>query len=142
MTLEKIWAMVRESALRERESYLDAWRGTGNVDVLKQIKDQISRLNAFKGASLTNSLETDHEGVRLALICAESWHASLADSQVGQEKILAAGIARRVTDIRMRLFGKTWLEATTEKSVAMPIHQVADWQKSGLTASEFLSSQR
>lgn len=143
MTRDNFWSIVRERAVRDRESYLDAWGGTGNVEVATQTSAEITRFNAFKGVTFKRSLEIDKEGVRLALLCAECWYESLADSQVGKEKKDAASMFRRVTELRMKMFGRTQLEATLadrENVVSVPIHKVHALIESGLSPTEFLST--
>jgi hypothetical protein len=109
--MNKFWSMVRERAVRDRESYLEAWGETGNLEVIAQTNAEISRFNAFKGMTFKQSLVADKEGVRLALLCAEIWYESLAECQVGKEKQEAIKILRRVYNLRMKLFGQTRIEA-------------------------------
>lgn len=144
VTRDNFWSIVREHAVRDRESYLDAWSGTGNVAVLTQTNAEIVRFNAFKGVTFKRYLESDKEGVRLALLCAEGWYESLADAQAGKEKKYATHMFRRVNELRMKLFGRTRLEAMLadcEKFVIVPIHKVQARIQSGLSPTEFLTTQ-
>lgn len=143
MTRDKFWSIVREHAVRDRESYLDAWGVTGNVDVATKTNAEVARFNAFKGVTFKRSLDSDKEGVRLALLCAECWYESLADCQVGKEKKSAKNMFLRVHALRLKLFGRTQLEATLADSknmVNVPMHRVSALLESGLAPNEFLAT--
>ena len=124
----------------DRESFLDAWNGTGNVQVIDDTNAEIARINALKGKTFKDSLVADREGVRLAMLFAESWYSGSEDAQVGREKRHAAAMFKRVHDLRSKLFGQTRLEAMCDNSVSVPIHKIRDLEKSGLAPREFLAT--
>jgi len=124
----------------DREGFLDAWSGTDNSQMIDDTNAEIARFNAIKGKTFKDSLVTDREGVRLALLCAESWYLGSASAQVGREKRHAAAMYKRVHELRSKLFGRTRLEAMCENSVSVPIHKISDMKKSGLAPREFLAT--
>ena len=140
MNRETLWPVVRERAVMDRESFLDAWSGTGNTRVMDDTNAEIARFNALKGKTFKDSLASDPEGVRLAMLCAESWYSGSEDAQVGREKRHAAAMYKRVRDLRSRLFGQTRLEAMCDNSISVPIHKIRDMEKSGLAPREFLAT--
>ena len=125
----------------DRVSFLDAWSGTGNNQVIDDTKAEIARFNAIKGKTFKESLVADREGVRLALLCAESWYSGSKDAQVDREKRHAAAMYKRVQELRKKLFGKTQLETMIGNAVAVPMHKIIDMEKSGLAPREFLNHQ-
>lgn len=127
-------------AVLDRESYLEAWENTGNEAMIAEIEAEIARMKALKGIPLAQALTTDREGVRLALLAAQCWFESLADSQVGKEKKSAAAMAKRVSQRRKELFGRTKLEAAVASAVSVPIHKVGEMIQSGLAPTEFLAT--
>ena len=139
-TKKSLWAKIQEMAVLDRESYLDAWKNTGNEKLIIEIEDEIARTKALKGLQLTKAMITDREGVRLAFLAAQCWFEALADSQVGAEKTLAIAMAKRVTEKRNKLFGRTKLEAMVVDTVSVPIHKVGQMLQSGLPPREFLDA--
>lgn len=140
MNRDAFWAVARDKAVLDRESFADAWGGTGNVENITQTNAEITRFNALNGLTFKQSLKADTEGVRLALLAAQCWYESLADSQAGNERRSAATMARQVTDLRMHLFGCTQLESVIQNSVSVPIHLVGKLLESGLAPAEFLAT--
>ena len=137
---ETLWPIARERAVLDREDFLDAWSGTGDSQVIDDTNVEIARFNAIKGKTFKDSMATDREGVRLALLCAESWYSGSADAQVGREKHHATAMYKRVNELRLKLFGKNKLEEIFDNSVAVPIHKIKDLEKSGLTPRDFLAT--
>lgn len=135
-----LWSQVQERAIRDREDYLDAWRGTGNEAVIRDIEAEIARTKALKGLQLARAIAVDREGVRLAFLAAQCWFESLADAGVGAEKTAATVMANRVTEKRIKLFGRTRLEVEMARAVSVPTHQVGKMVQSGLAPSEFLGT--
>lgn len=140
MNRDTLWTIVRERAVMDRECFLDAWSGTGDVEVIDTTNAEIARFNAIKGKTFKDSLVADREGVRLALLCAESWYSGSKSAQVGREKRHATAMYKRTHELRLKLFGQTWLEAMCDNSVSVPIHKVWDLVKSGLEPHEFLAT--
>jgi hypothetical protein len=124
----------------DRESFLEAWNGTGNVQVINDTKSEIARFNALKGKTFKDSLVADREGVRLAMLSAESWYSGSEDAQVGREKRHAAAMFKRAHNLRSKLFGKTRIEAMCDNSVSVPMHKIREMEKSGLAPREFLAT--
>ena len=124
----------------DRESFLDAWSGTGNVRVIDDTNAEIARFNAIKGKTFKDSLGSDREGVRLALLCAESWYSGSESAQVGREKRHAATMYRRAHELRTKLFGNTQLETMLENTVSVPTHKIRDMEQSGLAPRDFLAT--
>lgn len=140
MNRETLWPTVRERAVMDRESFLDAWSGTGDAQVIDDTNAAIARFNAIKGKTFKDSLVADREGVRLALLCAESWYSGSQSAQVGREKRHAAAIYKRAHELRMKLFGNTQLETMLKNTVSVPIHKISDMEKSGLAPRDFLAT--
>lgn len=124
----------------DRESFLDAWSGTDNTQVVGDTSAEIARFQALKGKAFKEALDADREGVRLALLSAEFWFSGVQVAQVGREKRKAATMYRRVHDLRSKTFGRTRLEAMVESAVAVPIHMAGELLKSGLAPTEFLAT--
>lgn len=137
---QSLWAKVRDRAVQDRESYLDAWANTGNATVIAEIEADIARIRALKDHTLSQALSKDPEGVRVAFHAAQCWYESLEASQIGNEKALAAAMAKRVVAKRLSLFGRTPMEKAFGNSVSVPINKVAKMIESGLSPSEFLKT--
>jgi hypothetical protein len=132
MNRESLWPTVCDRALMDRESFLEAWSGTGDNQVKDDINAEIARFRLLKGKTLKESMAADREGVRLAMLSAECWYLGTESAQVGREKKHAAAMYKRVHEVRSKLFGRTKLESMIANSVSVPLHKVKDLIKVGL----------
>lgn len=103
------------SAMLDRESFSDCYDGKGpeSVEALRVAK-AIQALAGKRMASLTTE---ERKTAFLALLYAEQWEASLAESQASKkDKKHAQLYADLFREVRIRRWGKTNLEVSMENS--------------------------
>jgi hypothetical protein len=110
-------------AILDRESYAQAYGSKGpEAEEALALKRGIEALRGKKLKALTDA---QRETARLALLYAEQWEASLAEANEGlpdaAEPLKDAETFRKM---RLRLWGRTAMEAALADSKAVSIHDL------------------
>lgn len=126
-TQAELLGFILASAGKDREAFIDA---VGEDSALvRETREQLGRIAALKGLPLKVALTADSEALRLACLFSEYWYSSLADAQIGREKIRATALYRAVYRFRMERFGPTALEAEMARMRSVPVQDILHGKK-------------
>lgn len=112
-----------EPALNDRTSFLDAVRGDADAEAVT--KAEIVVIGALRGKRLAVLSEDERRAAMLALLFAEQWESSYADSDPKSPAgIQASKGAARFKGARLRLFGRTTFERMVSEAVAVDVRDI------------------
>lgn len=123
-----------EPAALDRESYADAVKGSPEEqDALAMAE----RTRTLRGKKLAKLAGDDLETARLTLLFAEQYETGFADSNPGEpHKTKALQAAKRIREVRIRLFGRTAFEVMVSRCVSVPVQDILNTARRGRKTPE------
>lgn len=109
-----------DPAVQDRITLADAYSREG--EVAEEAIETAKQIQALKGRKLVSLNAEECEAARLAFIFAEQWESSLADSWgTARERQRSLQQARLFREFRIRVWGKTQMEAMMETATAVNV---------------------